>query len=801
MSFQVNDQPAKVTITEEENTVTIAAPGPAGPGVPQGGSTGQVLAKESNTDYETEWVTPKTVATDPMWDAVGDLAVGSGADTASRLPVGTTNQVLMADPSQPLGVKWSSEIDPNAIQKSIVDAKGDLIVASAADTPDRLPVGTTNQVLVADPSAPLGVSWVDPTPKDASYVTLGTDGTLTNERVLTAGTGISVTDAGAGSTVTVATSAILPTVVDAKGDLIVGSAADTVDRLPVGTTNQVLMADPAAPLGVKWSSEIDPTAIPKSIVDAKGDLIVGSSSDTPDRLPVGATNQVLVADPTAPLGVGWVDPTPKNASYVTLGTDGTLTDERVLTAGSGITVTDAGAGSTVTVATPLVNPQYVTLASSGDLTNERVLTAGSGISVTDGGAGSSVTVASFQPGGAARPLLTAGAYLDGTNGLVLSGIGGGNNASAPDSAALSITGDIDIKVKVTLPDWTPSVDTFLVTKDSGMATGTSYRFFVETIGTLRFQNSVSGNTAFVTATSSAPVGFSDNETKWVRATLDVDDGSGNRVYKFYTSDDGTTWTQLGTTLTDAGTTSIFDSTQPTRFGNSQFVSNSGSKTIARVIIQDAYDTADNTTNLVFDADFAAQTADALAFTESSTNAATVTINTGRYTVGLPDRMYASVSTQALTANVDYFTSFTVKESLIVDMLAFEVTTAPSSTSTVHAAIYAADGNLQPTGAPVASWGAISVATSTTGNYFTQITPVTLGPGTYTLGFNASVAFTARSFRVPAMLIHTLGANPIITLIQASRTNAAFPNPSTGWNIRSASTVGLNTFAALRWRPA
>lgn len=41
-------------------------------------------------------------------------------------------------------------------------------------------------------------------PTTSQYVTLATDATLTNERVLTAGTGISITDAGAGSTVTIA---------------------------------------------------------------------------------------------------------------------------------------------------------------------------------------------------------------------------------------------------------------------------------------------------------------------------------------------------------------------------------------------------------------------------------------------------------------------------------------------------------------------------------------------------------------------------------------------------------------------
>lgn len=74
---------------------------------------------------------------------------------------------------------------------------------------------------------------------------------------------------------------------------------------------------------------------------------------------------------------------PTDASYVTLGTNGTLSAERVLTAGTGIDITDAGAGSTVTVD---VDPSEFTngsvpLASIADIATARLLgrtTAGSG---------------------------------------------------------------------------------------------------------------------------------------------------------------------------------------------------------------------------------------------------------------------------------------------------------------------------------------------------------------------------------------------------------------------------------------
>ena len=59
---------------------------------------------------------------------------------------------------------------------------------------------------------------------------------------------------------------VASTLIDAKGDLIVGSAADTAARLAVGTNNQILTADSAATNGVKW-------ATPTSTVSAVNSLV------------------------------------------------------------------------------------------------------------------------------------------------------------------------------------------------------------------------------------------------------------------------------------------------------------------------------------------------------------------------------------------------------------------------------------------------------------------------------------------------------------------------------------------------
>jgi hypothetical protein len=149
-------------------------------------------------------------------------------------------------------------------------------------------------------------------------------------------------------------------------------------------------------------------------------------------------------------------------------------------------------------------------------------------------------------------------------------------ASTPDSSAYNVT-DLDVRGDVALTDYTAAAEQTILSKwnDNGV-NQRSWSFGVSATGALHLVQSANGTATVADVTSSATlgsVGVTDGSRVRVRATLDVNDGGGNRVVRFYYStdlearlDEATVWTQLGSTSTVAGVTTIFDSTAEVRVG-------------------------------------------------------------------------------------------------------------------------------------------------------------------------------------------------------------------------------------------
>lgn len=91
-----------------------------------------------------------------------------------------------------------------------------------------------------------------------------------------------------------ANGAIAKSLVDAKGDLILGTADNTVARQAIGSNNQVLYADSAQTNGVVWG------AGSKSTLTTTGDILYASGANTLARLGIGTSGQVLTVSSGLP---------------------------------------------------------------------------------------------------------------------------------------------------------------------------------------------------------------------------------------------------------------------------------------------------------------------------------------------------------------------------------------------------------------------------------------------------------------------------------------------------------------------
>ena len=130
-----------------------------------GGTTGQILAKNSNTNMDFVWIANDQgditgiTASSPLTGGGTSGAVTVGIQDGTTAQKGavqlenSTSSTSTTTAAVPASVKSAYDLANGAIPKSLIDAAGDLIVGTAADTAGRLGIGTAGQVLKVNSGA------------------------------------------------------------------------------------------------------------------------------------------------------------------------------------------------------------------------------------------------------------------------------------------------------------------------------------------------------------------------------------------------------------------------------------------------------------------------------------------------------------------------------------------------------------------------------------------------------------------------------------------------------------------------
>lgn len=209
---------------------------------------------ELSTDAETQAGTNADLAVTP-----------SSLQSKVSDSVSTTSSTAIASST---AVKTAYDLAAAAIPCSVLTAKGNILVATAASTPTALAVGTDGQVLAADSTCTDGLAWITPVAGSVTSVATGTG--LTGGPITSSGTialantavtpgtyNFSCITVDAQGRLTAATDGPTPLLAccfNTKGDIFAATANDTYSALPVGTNDQVLVADSACATGLKWAA-------------------------------------------------------------------------------------------------------------------------------------------------------------------------------------------------------------------------------------------------------------------------------------------------------------------------------------------------------------------------------------------------------------------------------------------------------------------------------------------------------------------------------------------------------------------
>ena len=139
-------------------------------------------------------------------------------------------------------------------------------------------------------------------------------------------------------------------------------------------------------------------------------------------------------------------------------------------------------------------------------------------------------------------------------------------------SAAAITGDLDVRVRVLPTSWASGAVQVLAGRWASTGNQRSWWFGLSLAGSpvMTWTTDGASGTQVQVASSVNATAFAASlaagQPGWLRVTLDVDNGASGNDVKFYTSTDGATWTQLGTTRTTAGVTSVFAGTAQYQIG-------------------------------------------------------------------------------------------------------------------------------------------------------------------------------------------------------------------------------------------
>jgi len=191
------------------------------------------------------------------------------------------------------------------LARTLADAKGDILAATAADVIARVAVGTDGQVLVADSVSTPGIKWADSPAVDlAAHLSNPTDAHNASA--------ISIADTALEFTATDVEGALAELaaqdVTDEAAlaahlaDAVAAHAASAIAFTPNGS---IAATDVQAAI-VEVRDEASGSGIPATIVDAKGDLIAATAADTVARLAAGTDGQILESRASEATGLKWV---------------------------------------------------------------------------------------------------------------------------------------------------------------------------------------------------------------------------------------------------------------------------------------------------------------------------------------------------------------------------------------------------------------------------------------------------------------------------------------------------------------